>query len=120
MDNGGPLNHLQPGAMKDHTSLDQVWYVDDATKTGRGPISVTQLGIMRSSAASSVTGSTLVWRHGMGDWSPLSMNLSLCAQAEISAWIAKQPAQSGGGQRAQRAAKPTSPANMAGDTPGES
>ena len=56
--------------------MDHDWYyVSDITRTQQGPCSVNELG--ECFAASSVTGSTLVWREGMGAWSPLSTVSSL-------------------------------------------
>lgn len=51
------------------TKEEEWYYVDDATNTYQGPRSINELG--KLFAASSVTSSTLVWRDGQEDWSPL-------------------------------------------------
>lgn len=72
------------------TNMESGWYyADAAAKTPHGPFSVNDLG--KLSAASCVTGSTLVWKDGMKDWSPLSSMRSLYAHAVLGHGVAPNP-----------------------------
>lgn len=84
VENSHPVRPLQSTADAEgsNSSMHHEWYyVDDATKTQHGPCSVKELG--KLSATRRVTGSTLVWRHGMESWSPLSLLLPLHAQVAL-------------------------------------
>ncbi len=68
---------------------EELYYVDDATNTQRGPCSVNELGALW--AASSVSSSTRVWTDGQAGWLPLSALLSLHAQVILKAWGSPHP-----------------------------